>query len=118
MRDTGNSVIVVEHDKDMMLESDFLVEIGPGAGIHGGHIVAQGDLETFKTYNTTTAQYLAGKLKIETPKKRRKAGKEKIVVTGCSGNNLKDVTLEVPIGIFTCVTGVSGSGKSSIINQT
>ena len=118
LRDTGNSVIVVEHDKDMMLESDFLVEIGPGAGIHGGHIVAQGDLETFKTYNTTTAQYLAGKLKIETPKKRRKAGKEKIVVTGCSGNNLKDVTLEVPIGIFTCVTGVSGSGKSSLINQT
>jgi excinuclease ABC subunit A len=118
LRDTGNSVIVVEHDKDMMLESDFLVEIGPGAGIHGGHIVAQGDLETFKTYNTTTAQYLAGKLKIETPKKRRKAGKERIVVTGCTGNNLKDVKLEVPMGIFTCVTGVSGSGKSSLINQT
>jgi len=118
LRDTGNTVIVVEHDRDMMLESDFLVEIGPGAGRHGGEIVAKGDLDTFKDYKTVTAQYLSGELSIPTPKKRRKPGKDKIVLTGCKGNNLKDVKLELPLGVFTCVTGVSGSGKSSLINQT
>lgn len=118
LRDTGNTVIVVEHDRDMMLESDFLVEIGPGAGRHGGEIVAKGTLAEFKKHDTITARYLAGKLSIEKPKTRRKATKDRMVITGCSGNNLKDVKLEIPLGIFTCVTGVSGSGKSSLINQT
>lgn len=118
LRDLGNTVLVVEHDKDMMIESDWLVEIGPGAGAHGGQIVANGPLEVFNKANSSTAEYLAGKRKIEIPKKRRKASGDKIQIIGASGHNLKNVSVEFPLGIFTCITGVSGSGKSSLINET
>ncbi|MFN5251938.1 MAG: excinuclease ABC subunit UvrA [Bacteroidia bacterium] len=118
LRDLGNTVLVVEHDKDMMLESDWLVEIGPGAGEHGGRIVASGTLEDFTKSETDTAQYLAGKKEIAVPAKRRKAGKQKVVLKGCNGHNLKNVNAEFPLGIFTCITGVSGSGKSSLVNET
>jgi excinuclease ABC subunit A len=118
LRDLGNTVLVVEHDKDMMLESDWLVEIGPGAGEHGGRIVASGTLEDFTKSETDTAQYLAGKKEIAVPAKRRKAGKQKVVLEGCNGHNLKNVNAEFPLGIFTCITGVSGSGKSSLVNET
>lgn len=118
LRDMGNTVLVVEHDKDMMEESDWLVEIGPGAGVHGGRIVAEGDFNTFCSFPTETAQYLSGNKQIAVPSKRRKPGKEKIQLKGCNGHNLKNVDLEIPLGIFTCVTGVSGSGKSSLINET
>lgn len=118
LRDMGNSVIVVEHDKDMMTESDWLVEIGPGAGKHGGKIVANSSPEDFLKSATVTAEYLAGKKTIEVPQKRRKPGKEKLVLTGCTGHNLKNVKAEIPLGLFVCVTGVSGSGKSSLINET
>lgn len=118
LRDMGNTVLVVEHDKDMMLESDWLVEIGPGAGEHGGKIVASGTLKDFTKSTTDTAQYLAGKKEIEIPKQRRKVGKQKVVLKGCKGHNLKNVNAEFPLGVFTCVTGVSGSGKSSLVNET
>lgn len=118
LRDMGNSVIVVEHDKDMMLESDWLVEIGPGAGIHGGRIVANSNPQDFLKSKSVTAEYLAGKRKIEVPKERRKITKEKLVLSGCTGHNLKDVKVELPLGMFVAVTGVSGSGKSSLINET
>ncbi len=118
LRDVGNSVIVVEHDKDMMAESDFILDIGYGAGIHGGHIAAQGTLEDIKKSNSTTAQYLNGKKEIEVPKKRRKGNGKKLVLSGASGNNLKNVTIAIPLGKLIAVTGVSGSGKSSLINET
>lgn len=118
LRDLGNTVLVVEHDRDMMLESDHLVEIGPGAGVHGGRIVAQGDLNTFASFETTTAKFLSGTLEIAVPEQRRKIGKEYIELQGCSGNNLKNVTVRFPLGCFICVTGVSGSGKSTLINET
>ncbi|MBU6325411.1 MAG: excinuclease ABC subunit UvrA [Bacteroidetes bacterium] len=118
LRDLGNTVLVVEHDRDMMLESDHLVEIGPGAGVHGGRIVAQGDLKTFSSFQTTTARFLAGKLEISVPEKRRKPGKEYIELSGCNGNNLNNVQVRFPLGCFICVTGVSGSGKSTLINET
>jgi excinuclease ABC subunit A len=94
------------------------VEIGPGAGEHGGRIVASGTLEDFTKSETDTAQYLAGKKEIAVPAKRRKAGKQKVVLKGCNGHNLKNVNAEFPLGIFTCITGVSGSGKSSLVNET
>ena len=118
LRDLGNSVIVVEHDKEMMLESDYIIDIGPGAGRHGGHVVAQGDPETFLKSNSTTANYLSGKLSIPYLKERRKGSGEKISLTGATGNNLKNVDLEIPIGTFTSITGVSGSGKSTLIHDT
>lgn len=118
LRDLGNTVLVVEHDRDMMLESDHLVEIGPRAGVHGGRIVAQGNLETFSKSDSPTARYLAGKETIAVPSVRRKPGKEFIELKGCSGNNLKNVQVRFPLGIFICVSGVSGSGKSSLINET
>lgn len=118
LRDMGNTVLVVEHDKDMMLESDWLVEIGPGAGEHGGKIVASGNLETFSKSLTDTAMYLSGKKEIAVPKKRRKAGKEKLELKGCNGHNLKNVDVSFPLGLFICVSGVSGSGKSSLVNET
>lgn len=118
LRDLGNSVLVVEHDKDMMLASDWLVEIGPLAGKRGGQIVASGAVNDFLKSNTVTAQYLNGTTSIDIPKKRRKTGKEFITLSGCVGNNLKNITLKLPIGCFVGITGVSGSGKSSLINET
>ncbi|MEO9533169.1 MAG: excinuclease ABC subunit UvrA [Crocinitomicaceae bacterium] len=118
LRDAGNSVIVVEHDKEMMEESDFIVDIGPKAGIHGGHIVQACTLEELKGGDSTTAGYLKGDLKIELPKERRKGNGEFIELKGASGHNLKNVSVKFPLGTFICVTGVSGSGKSSLINQT
>ncbi|MBM71978.1 MAG: excinuclease ABC subunit A [Crocinitomicaceae bacterium] len=118
LRDAGNSIIVVEHDEDMMRSSDFLVDIGPGAGKHGGTIVTAGPLGDHLTSNSITAAYLNGDRKIETPQKRRKGNKKKLTIKGASGHNLKNVDLSIPLGTFTCVAGVSGSGKSSLINQT
>lgn len=118
LRDLGNSVIVVEHDKEMMLESDYIIDIGPGAGRHGGSVVAEGDPETFLKSNSTTAKYLNGKLGIEYLKDRRKGSGEMIYLTGATGNNLKNVDLEIPLGTFMSITGVSGSGKSTLIHDT
>jgi excinuclease ABC subunit A len=118
LRDAGNSVIVVEHDKEMMEESDFIVDIGPKAGVHGGHIVQAGSLKDLVAGTSATAGYLKGTLKIEVPKKRREGTGGFLELIGASGHNLKDVTIKVPLGTFTCFTGVSGSGKSSLINQT
>jgi excinuclease ABC subunit A len=118
LRDLGNSVIVVEHDKEMMMESDYIIDIGPGAGRHGGAIVAEGSPADFIRNNSTTAKYLNGTWSIPYLKTRRKGTGEKLVITGASGNNLKNVTLEIPLGTFTCITGVSGSGKSTLIHET
>lgn len=118
LRDLGNSVIVVEHDKEMMLESDYIIDIGPGAGRHGGTIVAEGDPQTFLKNNSTTAKYLNGKLGIKYLKERRKGSGEQIQLLGATGNNLKNVDLEISLGTFTCITGVSGSGKSTLVHDT
>lgn len=118
LRDLGNSVIVVEHDKDMMLESDYIIDIGPGAGRHGGHVVAEGDPATFLKGKSTTAKYLSGKVSIPFSADRRKGSGEEIVVTQANGNNLKNVDLHIPLGTLTCITGVSGSGKSTLIHET
>ncbi|MFN7704841.1 MAG: excinuclease ABC subunit UvrA, partial [Chryseotalea sp.] len=118
LRDLGNSVVVVEHDKDMMLESDYIIDIGPGAGRHGGQVVAAGDPKSFIKNNSTTAKYLTGKLGIDTKKERRKGSSKSLIVHGANGNNLKNVTLEIPLGTFMCITGVSGSGKSTLIHET
>jgi excinuclease ABC subunit A len=118
LRDGGNSVIVVEHDKDMMLESDYIIDIGPGAGRHGGHVVAAGKPKDFLKIGSITANYLSGKLSIPVPKERSKGNGKKLVLKGASGHNLKGETIEIPLGTFTCVTGVSGSGKSSLISHT
>lgn len=118
LRDMGNTVLVVEHDKDMMLESDWLVEIGPGAGAHGGKIVASGVLEDFSRAATDTASYLSGAKEIAIPKKRRKLTKKGITLKGCNGHNLKNADVFFPTGVLICVTGVSGSGKSSLVNET
>ncbi|MDH4057130.1 MAG: excinuclease ABC subunit UvrA [Cyclobacteriaceae bacterium] len=118
LRDLGNSVIVVEHDKEMMLESDFIIDIGPGAGRHGGQIVAKGEPKSFLKNNSTTARYLTGKLSIHYNKKRRKGTGKALSLTGATGNNLQNVDLHIPLGSFTCVTGVSGSGKSTLIHET
>jgi excinuclease ABC subunit A len=118
LRDLGNSVIVVEHDKDMMLEADYIIDVGPGAGRHGGHIVAQGDPKAFLKGNSATSKYLSGKLGIQYLKERRKGSGDKILLTGATGNNLKNVELTIPLGTFMCITGVSGSGKSTLIHET
>jgi excinuclease ABC subunit A len=118
LRDLGNSVIVVEHDKETILSADHVVDIGPGAGIHGGKIVAQGKPGDLKDCNTLTCQYLFGKKEIPVPLVRRKGSGKTLVLKGARGNNLKDVSLEIPLGKFVCITGVSGSGKSSLINET
>lgn len=118
LRDLGNSVVVVEHDKDMMLDSDYVIDIGPGAGRHGGSVVAEGTPAEFLKKGSTTAKYLSGDLVIQYLKERRKGTGEKLVLTGATGNNLKDVTLTIPLGTFTCITGVSGSGKSTLIHET
>lgn len=118
LRDNGNSVIVVEHDKDMMLESDFVIDIGPRAGIHGGEIVAQGDPKTFLGSGSMTARFLNGEEEIALPEARRQGNGKTLKLKGASGHNLKDVDVTFPLGTFICVTGVSGSGKSSLINGT
>lgn len=118
LRDTGNSVIVVEHDKEMIEAADFVVDIGPGAGVHGGHIVNASPISEMTNVDSLTNQYLTGQKKIEVPKERRKGNGKSLVLKGASGRNLQNVDLNIPLGTFTCVTGVSGSGKSSLINQT
>ncbi len=118
LAEIGNTVIVVEHDKDIMMASDYLIDLGPGAGKHGGHMVAAGKPETFIDKDTLTSQYLSNRKKIEVPKKRRKGNGEWLVLKGATGNNLKNVNLKIPLGTLTCVTGVSGSGKSTLINET
>ena len=118
LRDMGNTVLVVEHDKDMMLASDWLVEIGPNAGVHGGQIVASGEVKDFIQSDAITGKYLRGEDSIPVPEKRRKATTAKLKLKGCTGHNLKNVDLEIPVGLFVAITGVSGSGKSSLINET
>jgi excinuclease ABC subunit A len=118
LRDGGNSVIVVEHDRDMMLESDYLIDIGPGAGIHGGRIMTQGHPQKLKEQDSITARYLRGEMQIAVPKERRKGNKKWLKLNGASGHNLKNVDLNIPLGMFVGVTGVSGSGKSSLIEHT
>ncbi len=118
LRDLGNSVIVVEHDRDMIEEADFILDIGPGAGRHGGEIVAQGDLEAIRNSDSVTAEYLNGKREIAVPPKRRAGNGKFIELKGASGNNLKKVNLKLPLGQMIVVSGVSGSGKSTLINET
>ncbi len=118
LRDTGNSVLVVEHDKDIMLAADYLIDIGPAAGYHGGRVVSQGTPKEVLRTDTKTAGYLNGTLKIEVPKERRKGNGNKLVLKGATGNNLKNVSITIPMGTFTAITGVSGSGKSTLINDT
>ncbi len=122
LRDLGNSVLVVEHDRDMIEAADYVIDLGPGAGDQGGHIVCMGPPHELEQNGQSgkglTLPYLTGKRRIEIPQKRRKITKKAIVLSGATGNNLKGVTLKVPLGLFVCVTGVSGSGKSSLINQT
>ncbi len=120
LRDLGNTVIVVEHDEDAIRMADYVLDIGPGAGVHGGEIVGQGTLDDLlKAPRSLTGQYLSGKRSIEVPKARHKANpKMTLHLRGATGNNLKDVDLDIPSGLFTCITGVSGSGKSTLINDT
>ena len=119
LRDIGNTVIVVEHDEDAILSADHVVDIGPGAGIHGGHIVAQGTPDAIMaSADSITGQYLTGVRQIPMPSKRRKPNGKALKVVGARANNLKDVTAEIPLGVFTCITGVSGGGKSTLLIDT
>lgn len=118
LRDLGNTVIVVEHDKDMMLASDYIIDIGPGAGINGGQLTAIGSPKDILNQNSITCQYLKGEKKIPIPETRREGNGKHIHLYGACGNNLKNVNLDIPLGMLVCVTGVSGSGKSSLINDT
>ena len=119
LRDIGNTVIVVEHDEDAIRAADFIVDIGPGAGVHGGEVVAAGTHdEIADCERSLTGQYLSGAKQIAIPQKRNPAGDKVLRIEGATGNNLKKVDLEIPVGLFTCVTGVSGSGKSTLINTT
>ncbi len=118
LRDSGNSVLVVEHDKDIMLASDHLIDIGPAAGLHGGRIVSEGTPAQVLAQNTTTARYLNHSISIAVPTERRKGNGKSLNLTGATGNNLKNVSIALPLGSFICVSGVSGSGKSTLINET
>ena len=118
LRDIGNSVIVVEHDKDMIERADYVIDIGPKAGRFGGQIISKGTPKELLKEDTITAQYLNGKMKIEVPKTRREGNGKSIKLSGATGNNLKNVSIEIPLGKLVCVTGVSGSGKSTLINET
>ncbi len=134
LRDLGNTVIVVEHDRDMITNADYIIDLGPGAGEHGGHMIKTGTPRQFLRRNahqektvgkppytlngSLTAQYISGKRRIEPPRQRRTGNGYALVLEGAKGNNLKDITLSIPLGTFTCITGVSGSGKSSLINET
>jgi excinuclease ABC subunit A len=118
LRDIGNSVIVVEHDKEMMLASDWLIDIGPGTGVHGGKIVAEGKPKDFLKFPSLTAEYLLGTKQIAVPKTRREGTGKELILKGAKGHNLKDLDVHFPLGKFICVTGVSGGGKSSLINET
>jgi excinuclease ABC subunit A len=118
LRDIGNSVLVVEHDKDMIERADWVIDIGPKAGRFGGRIISEGTPQQLLLESTMTAQYMSGKMKIEVPKKRRVGNGKILKLLGASGNNLKNVTVEFPLGKLICVTGVSGSGKSTLINET
>ena len=118
LRDTGNSVIVVEHDREMMEAADYVVDIGPGAGVHGGQIVNAAPFNELISTDSMTTKYLNGELEIALPKKRRKGNEKTLVLKGATGNNLKNIDLTIPLGTLTCVTGVSGSGKSTVINHT
>jgi len=118
MRDLGNTLLVVEHDEDTMYAADYIIDIGPGAGIHGGEIVAKGTVEEIKQNpDSITGQYLSGVKKIEIPQKRRQPNGKWLEVIGARENNLKNINVKIPLGVFTCVTGVSGSGKSSLVNE-
>src|SRR5690606_36510474 len=120
LRDIGNSVLVVEHDEDAIRCADYVVDMGIGAGVHGGEVIAQGPLpDILKNKESLTAQYLNGSLAIEVPHRRTAPNpKKQLILAGATGNNLKNVTLELPVGLLTCVTGVSGSGKSTLVNDT
>lgn len=118
LRDIGNTVLVVEHDKDMIMAADYVLDIGPGAGVNGGEIVARGTPEELSRSGSVTAGYLNGRLEVPVPEKRRKGNGKKLSLKGATGNNLKDVSIDLPLGQFICVTGVSGSGKSTLINET
>lgn len=119
LRDLGNTVIVVEHDEDAIRAADHVIDIGPGAGVHGGHIIAQGTpADIIANENSLTGQYLCGRKKIAIPAKREKGNGKQLVLTGATGNNLQNVSLTLPLGVMTCITGVSGSGKSTLINAT
>ena len=118
LRDAGNSVIVVEHDKEMICSADHVIDMGPGAGIHGGLVVANGSPDEIMQADTITSKYLNNSKRLELPEKRRKGNGKSLTLTGAKGHNLNNVELNVPLGTFTCITGVSGSGKSSLVNQT
>ena len=119
LKELGNTVIVVEHDEEAIRSADHIIDIGPGAGVHGGKICAQGDIkDILKNKDSITAKYLSGKREIKVPKKRAKINSKKITIINAHENNLSNVNIDIPVGLFTCVTGVSGSGKSSLINQT
>ena len=118
LTDIGNTLIVVEHDEDTINAADFIVDIGPGAGVHGGEIVAAGSIDDIKgEERSITGKYLSGKLKVELPKERKAGNGSSLVVKGARENNLKNIDVELPLGVFTCITGVSGSGKSSLVNE-
>jgi excinuclease ABC subunit A len=118
LRDAGNSVLVVEHDKDMIEQADYVIDIGPGAGIHGGYVIAAAEPKKLLKFPTMTSEYITGKRSIAIPKSRRKGNGKKLSLKGATGHNLKNVSIDLPLGKFICVTGVSGSGKSSLINET